>query len=141
MIVNIGRIIEVDRDLANWNLVYNLKLFNFTFLFIMIFKIFQKCFTNVITRCLQLIYSDWSSRSRFRNCRFGLDSWIPRTCQVDSVNMLARFREYIPAGCSSPRGTETFRCRGYPRLYLEDSRFMYSPYNKCKRFLYLYNLY
>lgn len=121
-------------------LYYNLKLYSF--LFIMIFKIFQKCFTNVITRCLQLIYSDWSSRSRFRNCRFGLDSWIPRTCQVDSVNMLARFREYIPAGCcSSPRGTETFRCRGYPRLYLEDSRFMYSPYNKCKRFLYLYNLY
>lgn len=52
----------------------------------------------------------------------------------DSVNMLTRFREYtswmlFTQGYKLPK--RFVLCRGYPRrvLYLEDSRFLYNPYD------------
>lgn len=61
----------------------------------------------------------------------------------DSVNMLTRFREYtswmlFTQGYKLPK--RFVLCRGYPRrvLYLDDSRFLYNPYDNYTSVKYLF---
>lgn len=79
------------------------------------------------------MYSDWSSRSTVPKLEIRL-GFVDSMNMPDSVNMLTRFREYtswmlFTQGYKLPK--RFVLCRGYPRrvLYLEDSRFLYNPYD------------